>query len=131
MRLILRSRSTASESSSADTRPTRSAISTTSASKGAVTPAANSEERAARDEVVLEKLMHDLRHVILPGALPHIFTGLQIAMGAAWFSLAAGEIMCLLCDRDITGGGVEVEFFGEVTTLPGGPALAGKMTALN
>lgn len=34
-----------------------------------------------------------LRHVILPGALPHIFTGLQIAMGAAWFSLAAGEMI--------------------------------------
>ena len=31
--------------------------------------------------------------VILPGALPNIFTGLQIAMGAAWFSLAAGEMI--------------------------------------
>ena len=30
--------------------------------------------------------------------------------------------MCLLCDRDIEGDGVEVEFFGERTTLPGGPA---------
>ena len=28
----------------------------------------------------------------------------------------------LLCDRDIGGTGVEVEFFGERTTLPGGPA---------
>ncbi len=28
----------------------------------------------------------------------------------------------LLCDRDIEGDGVEVEFFGEVTTLPAGPA---------
>lgn len=36
---------------------------------------------------------HVLRHVIVPGALPHIFTGLQIAMGAAWFSLAAGEMI--------------------------------------
>ena len=36
---------------------------------------------------------HILRHVIIPGALPHIFTGLQIAMGAAWFSLAAGEMI--------------------------------------
>lgn len=34
-----------------------------------------------------------LRHVIIPGALPNIFTGLQIAMGAAWFSLAAGEMI--------------------------------------
>ena len=31
--------------------------------------------------------------VVLPGALPNIFTGLQIAMGAAWFSLAAGEMI--------------------------------------
>lgn len=31
--------------------------------------------------------------VIIPGALPQIFTGLQIAMGAAWFSLAAGEMI--------------------------------------
>jgi KDO2-lipid IV(A) lauroyltransferase len=28
----------------------------------------------------------------------------------------------LLCDRDVGGSGVEVEFFGERTTLPGGPA---------
>ena len=30
--------------------------------------------------------------------------------------------MGLLCDRDIVGNGIEVEFFGETTTLPGGPA---------
>ena len=30
--------------------------------------------------------------------------------------------MCLLSDRDLTGDGVEVEFFGERTTLPAGPA---------
>ncbi len=34
-----------------------------------------------------------LQDVILPGAMPHIFTGLQIAMGAAWFSLVAGEMI--------------------------------------
>jgi NitT/TauT family transport system permease protein len=33
-----------------------------------------------------------LVHVILPGALPYIFVGLQIAMGACWFSLVASEI---------------------------------------
>ena len=37
-------------------------------------------------------------------------------------ALRANEVVCLLCDRDIEGGGVEVEFFGERTTLPGGPA---------
>ena len=31
-------------------------------------------------------------------------------------------MVCLLCDRDLDGGGIEVEFFGERTTLPGGPA---------
>ncbi len=37
-------------------------------------------------------------------------------------SIKAANITCLLCDRDLTGGGVEVEFFGERTTLPAGPA---------
>jgi lauroyl/myristoyl acyltransferase len=36
--------------------------------------------------------------------------------------LRAGGIVGLLCDRDIGGTGVEVEFFGERTTLPSGPA---------
>ena len=31
--------------------------------------------------------------VILPGALPFIFTGLQISMGYAWFCLVAGEMI--------------------------------------
>ena len=38
-------------------------------------------------------------------------------------ALAEGQIMCLLCDRDISGTGIEVDFFGETTRLPGGPAL--------
>lgn len=38
-------------------------------------------------------------------------------------ALAEGAMLTLLCDRDINGDGVEVEFFGERTTLPGGPAL--------
>ena len=33
------------------------------------------------------------RHVIVPGAMPFIFTGLQIGMGVAWFSLVAGEML--------------------------------------
>jgi ABC-type nitrate/sulfonate/bicarbonate transport system permease component len=33
------------------------------------------------------------RHVVIPGALPFIFTGLQISMGVAWFSLAAAEMV--------------------------------------
>ena len=38
-------------------------------------------------------------------------------------ALRANEIVCLLCDRDIERHGVEVEFFGERTTMPGGPAV--------
>lgn len=34
-----------------------------------------------------------LWHVIVPGALPYIFVGLQIAIGACWFSLVAAEIL--------------------------------------
>jgi sulfonate transport system permease protein len=34
-----------------------------------------------------------LWHVIVPGALPYIFVGLQIGMGACWFSLVAAEIL--------------------------------------
>jgi KDO2-lipid IV(A) lauroyltransferase len=31
-------------------------------------------------------------------------------------------LLALVCDRDLRGDGVEVEFFGEKTTMPGGPA---------
>jgi KDO2-lipid IV(A) lauroyltransferase len=37
-------------------------------------------------------------------------------------SLKANHVVCLLADRDIVGDGIEVEFFGEVTTIPAGPA---------
>jgi len=31
--------------------------------------------------------------VVVPGALPYVFTGLQISMGVAWFSLVAAEML--------------------------------------
>lgn len=37
-------------------------------------------------------------------------------------ALRENHVLCLLCDRDLGGGGVGVDFFGEATTLPGGPA---------
>jgi lauroyl/myristoyl acyltransferase len=37
-------------------------------------------------------------------------------------ALRDNRIVCLLSDRDLTGDGVEVDFFGERTTLPAGPA---------
>jgi len=36
--------------------------------------------------------------------------------------LKNGGVVGLLCDRDIQGGGVPVDFFGARVTLPGGPA---------
>ncbi len=33
------------------------------------------------------------RHIIMPGALPFIFTGLQISVGVSWFSLVAAEMV--------------------------------------
>ena len=33
------------------------------------------------------------RQVIVPGAMPFVFTGLQISVGVAWFSLVAGEMV--------------------------------------
>lgn len=42
-------------------------------------------------------------------------------------ALRANHVVCLLCDRDIPRGGkrsgVDVEFFGETTSVPAGPAL--------
>ncbi len=37
-------------------------------------------------------------------------------------ALRANHTLALLCDRDLAGTGPQVEFFGERTTLPGGPA---------
>lgn len=36
---------------------------------------------------------HIFFKVVVPGALPFIFTGLQIGMGVAWFSLVAAEML--------------------------------------
>jgi lauroyl/myristoyl acyltransferase len=36
--------------------------------------------------------------------------------------LRSGGVVGLVCDRDIVGNGVKVEFFGEETTFPAGPA---------
>jgi len=41
---------------------------------------------------------------------------------AVLHALRSNQIVCLLCDRDLVGDGIEVEFFGERTTMPAGPA---------
>ena len=50
------------------------------------------------------------------------------ALGTLTQALHDGHVVCLLCDRDIGGGGVEVEFFGERTTLPAGAAVLARRT---
>ncbi len=42
--------------------------------------------------------------------------------GAVLRRLREGGLVGLLCDRDLLGNGVEVDFFGETTTFPAGPA---------
>lgn len=71
---------------------------------------------------------------IEPPALYDWFVGFREAIGisvvpldanagrAVMAGIKACHIVTLLCDRDISGGGVEVSFFGEKTTLPSGPA---------
>lgn len=44
------------------------------------------------------------------------------AGGAILRALRRNELVGLLCDRDLARTGVEVDFFGERTTLPAGPA---------
>jgi len=45
-------------------------------------------------------------------------------------ALKRGHLVCLLCDRDLQGNGVPVDFFGERTTLPGGPATIALRTGV-
>lgn len=44
------------------------------------------------------------------------------AASAATRALKENRVLCLLSDRDISGSGIPVAFFGETTTLPAGPA---------
>ncbi|MEL6985667.1 MAG: phosphatidylinositol mannoside acyltransferase, partial [Actinomycetota bacterium] len=38
------------------------------------------------------------------------------------------DVVCLVADRDIGGTGIEMDFFGERTSLPVGPALLARRT---
>lgn len=82
-------------------------------------------------------LGHRITAVVEPVEPPELFewiAGLRRSVGlniiplgpgagtAVIQRLRAAEIVALVCDRDIGGTGVEVEFFGERTTLPAGPA---------
>jgi lauroyl/myristoyl acyltransferase len=52
--------------------------------------------------------------------LPH--SGGPSRFGVLARRLRAGGLVCLLCERDLTGSGIEVEFFGEPARMMGGPA---------
>lgn len=41
---------------------------------------------------------------------------------ASLHAINNGGVLCLLADRDLQGNGIAVDFFGERTTLPAGPA---------
>lgn len=66
----------------------------------------------------------DLRHKLGMTVVP---LGPKAAT-AVMKALRNNEVVCLLCDRDIERSGVQVEFFGEMTTLPAGPAMLGLRT---
>ena len=58
--------------------------------------------------------------------LPH-------SAGASRFGILAqrlrtGGLVALLCERDLTGSGIEVEFFGEPARIMGGPAALAEQT---
>ncbi|HYS33949.1 MAG TPA: phosphatidylinositol mannoside acyltransferase [Streptosporangiaceae bacterium] len=42
--------------------------------------------------------------------------------------LRAGKLVALPCDREVTGGGIEVDFFGEKALMMGGPAALAVQT---
>jgi KDO2-lipid IV(A) lauroyltransferase len=42
--------------------------------------------------------------------------------------LRANRVVCLLADRDLSRNGIKVDFFGEQTRMPAGPALLAALT---
>lgn len=57
-----------------------------------------------------------------------VLTGDRGLVGRLADLLQEEKAVCLLADRDLSGRGIEVEFFGERTTLPGGPAVLARRT---
>jgi len=42
--------------------------------------------------------------------------------------LEQGKLVCLVADRDLSGSGVPVDFFGETASMPAGPAMLSLLT---
>lgn len=58
-----------------------------------------------------------------------VLTGAERGTTAALLTqLKSGGTIALLADRDLSGSGVEVEFFDEATTIPAGPAALADRT---
>jgi KDO2-lipid IV(A) lauroyltransferase len=55
-------------------------------------------------------------------------TGGNSRFGVLAQRLRAGGMVCLPADRDVTGGGIEVEFFGQKARMMGGPAALAVQT---
>ena len=54
--------------------------------------------------------------------------GTSSAFGILAQRLRAGKLVCLVCDRDVTGTGMGVDFFGEKARMMGGPAALAVQT---
>jgi len=50
------------------------------------------------------------------------------ALGSVVAAVKDRHVVCLLADRDLSSGGIEVDFFGARTTMPVGPALVARRT---
>jgi KDO2-lipid IV(A) lauroyltransferase len=50
------------------------------------------------------------------------------AFGTLARRLRDGGLVCLVAERDLSSSGVEVQFFGEATRMPAGPALLAQQT---
>ncbi|MFI6373038.1 phosphatidylinositol mannoside acyltransferase [Streptomyces sp. NPDC050546] len=50
------------------------------------------------------------------------------AFGTLARRLRDGGLVCLVADRDLSASGVEVDFFGDTTRMPAGPALLAQQT---
>jgi phosphatidylinositol dimannoside acyltransferase len=55
-------------------------------------------------------------------------TGGASRFGVLAQRLRAGRLVCLLADRDVTGAGIEVDFFGAKAKMMGGPAALAVQT---
>jgi KDO2-lipid IV(A) lauroyltransferase len=68
---------------------------------------------AYRESLGMEVLPADGGHAVFAGLLRR---------------LRAGGMVCLVADRDLTATGIPVDFFGETTKMPAGPAAAAVAT---